>query len=203
MKLTLYGFNKTRSMRPQWLLEELALDYHFIEVNIFQDEGMTKEYRKIQPYGQVPALDVDGKIIFESGAICHWLADQFPEQGLAPALNDPLRADYEQWMFYSTATLEPPAFNYILHTQILPEDKRVKAIADWNEKQTVYILKVLNNLIKDKPYLLGEQFSTADIMMAYLLFWFPDILKRFSVLQDYCERLSQRKAYLKIKALNQ
>lgn len=199
MKLTLYGLNKTRSMRPQWLLEELGLDYKYIEVDIFQGEGATKKYRKIHPYGQVPALEFDGKIMFESGAICHWLTDLHPEQGLAPALDDPLRAEYEQWMFYSTATLEPPAFNYMLHTQILPEDKRVKAIADWNEKQYIYILKVLNGLLKDKRYLLGEQFSTADIMVAYLLFWFPDILQRFSVLQDYCERLAKREAYLKIK----
>lgn len=199
MKLTLYGLNKTRSMRPQWLLEELGLDYKFVVVDIFQGEGMTGTYRKIHPYGQVPALEIDGRVIFESGAICHWLTDQFPERGLAPALGDPLRAEYEQWMFYTPATLEPPAFNYMLHTQILPEDKRVKVIADWNEKQYIYTLKILNGLLKDKPYLLGEQFSTADIMLAYLLFWFPDILQRFPVLQNYCQRLGSREAYLKIK----
>ena len=186
-------------MRPQWLLEELGLDYTYIEIDIFKSEGMTKKYRKIHPYGQVPALEIDGKVIFESGAICHWLTDQFPQQGLAPALDDPLRAEYEQWMFYAPATLEPPAFNYLLHTRILPEDKRVKAIADWNKKQTIYTLKILNGLLKDKQYLLGEQFSTADIMLAYLLFWVPDILQRFSVLHDYCQRLGNREAYQKIK----
>ncbi len=199
MKLTLYGFKKTRSMRPQWLLEELGLDYKYIEIDIFHDAGMTKKYRKIHPYGQVPALGIDDNIMFESGAICHWLADQFPAQGLAPALDSPLRAEYEQWMFYAAATLEPPAFNYILHSQILPEDKRVKVIADWNEKQLIYTLRILNRLLKDKHYLLGEQFSAADIMLAYLLFWFPDILQQFPVLQDYCDRLGNREAYLKIK----
>jgi glutathione S-transferase len=195
-------------MRPQWLLEELELDYKYIEVDIFKGKGITREYRKIHPYGQVPALEIEdpsntsknasNKVFFESGAICHWLTDQFPEKGLAPALDSPLRPEYEQWMFYAAATLEPPAFNYMLHTQILPEDKRVKAIADWNEKQYTYIIKILNRLLKDKQYLLGDQFSTADIMVSYLLFWFPEILKQFSALQDYCERLAKRTAYLKV-----
>ena len=188
-------------MRPQWLLEELGLDYKYIEIDIFQDEGLTKKYRKIHPYGQVPALGIDDTIMFESGAICHWLADQFPAQGLAPALNSPLRAEYEQWMFYAAATLEPPAFNYILHSQILPEDKRVKVIADWNEKQLIYTLRILNRLLKDKHYLLGEKFSAADIMLAYLLFWFPDILQQFPVLQDYCDRLGNREAYLNLNKI--
>ena len=126
MKLTLYGLNKTRSMRPQWLMEELGniqVCYcgpagKYIEVDIFQGEGFTKKYRKIHPHGQVPALEVDGKIMFESGAICHWLTDQFPEQKLAPAMDNPLRLEYEQWMFYAPATLEPSAFSYMLHTQI-------------------------------------------------------------------------------------
>ncbi len=199
MNLTLYGLNKTRSMRVQWLLEELELDYQYIQVNIFQGEGFTKKYRKIHPHGQVPALDVDGQIMFESGAICHWLSDQFSTKGLAPKLDSPLRAEYEQWMFYAPATVEPPAFNYMLHTRILPEDKRVKEIADWSVKQYINTLKILNQLLKDKKYLLGDQFSTADIMLGYLLFWFPDILERFSALQDYCQHLSQRKAYLKIQ----
>ncbi|MCW8932577.1 MAG: glutathione S-transferase family protein [Gammaproteobacteria bacterium] len=199
MKLTLYGLDKTRSMRPQWLLEELGLDYKYIEIDIFNGEGFTKKYKKIHPHGQVPALEIDGKIMFESGAICHWLTDQFLEKGLAPALDSPLRTEYEQWMFYAPATIEPPAFNYMLHTQILPEDRRVQEIADWNEKYYISLLKVLNQLLKGKQYLLGDQFSTADIMLAYLLFWFPDILERFTTLQEYCERLSQRKAYLKIK----
>jgi len=187
-------------MRPQWLLEELGLDYTFIEVDIFQGKGFTKAYKKIHPYGQVPALDVDGHIFFESGAICHWLADQFPEKRLAPALDSPLRAEYEQWMFYATATLEPPAFSYMLHTKILPADKRVQAIADWNEKQYIYILKILNRLLKNKLYLVDKQFSAADIMVAYLLFWFPEKLAPFSALQEYCGRLEKREAYLKISS---
>lgn len=199
MKLTLYGLNKTRSVRPQWLLEELGLEYKLLEVDIFKGEGMTKKYKKIHPYGQVPALEADGKIMFESGAICHWLTDQFPEKKLSPALDDPLRAEYEQWMFYTPATLEPPAFNYMLHAHILPESKRIKTIAQWHKKKYIYLLKTLNSLLQDKQYLLGDKFSTADIMLAYLLFWHPDILLKFPVLEEYCQRLAGRKAYLKIQ----
>ncbi len=195
MNITLYGLDKTRSVRVQWLLAELELDYKYVEVNIFKGEGMRKQYRKIHPYGQVPAVKVDDKLIFESGAICHWLSDQYLQQGLAPALDSPLRCEYEQWMFYVPATLEPPAWQYMLHQRILPADKRIQAVAEWHKQQYINTLKVLNRLLRHKDYLLGEQFSTADIMLGYLLFWFPDILQQFPVLKNYSQRLRQRKAY--------
>ncbi|WP_198264822.1 glutathione S-transferase family protein [sulfur-oxidizing endosymbiont of Gigantopelta aegis] len=198
MKLTLYGFPQTRSMRVQWLLEEMALDYEFVEINIFQGEGFAKTYRRIHPHGQVPALDVDGKIMFESGAICHWLADQFPEKCLAPAINEPLRMDYEQWMFYAPSTLEPPAFQYLLHSVLLPEEQRIAEIVEWNKTTYLKLIKTLNRLLKNKQYLLGEQFSTADIMLGYLLLWFPKHLEGLPALNDYCQRLSGREAYKKI-----
>ena len=199
MNLTLYGLDKTRSMRPRWLMEELNLEYNFVEINIFKGEGLTSEYKQIHPFGQVPALEADGNTIFESGAICHWLTDQFIEQGLAPNLDSPQRLEYEQWMFFSPATLEPAAFNYLLHTKILPENKRIKEVADWNQQQYISRLGVLNQLLANREYLIDNRFSTADIMLAYLLFWFPEMLTEFSTLQAYCERLSNRKAYLKIK----
>ncbi len=205
MDLTLYGFKKTRSVRPQWLLEELGLNYQFIEVNIFKGEGFSKKYRAIHPHGQLPALKINEQVIFESGAICHWLADQFPQsscntqakekQTFAPAYNDPLRAEYEQWMFYISATLEPPVWHYMLHTRILPKEKRIEAVANWNKGQYLKLLKTLNHLLKGKQYLLGQDFSAADIMLAYLLFWFPEFLIQFPVLKNYSDHLEKREAY--------
>ena len=198
MKLTLYGLKQTRSVRPQWLMEELGLKYEMVNINIFKGEGFMKSYRKIHPYGLLPALDIDGQIIFESGAICHWLTDMYPEKALAPAIGTPLRAKYEQWMFFVTATLEPYAWHFMLHSKILPQTKRIAALADWNREQYIYHLKVLNRLLNDKKYLLGENFSTADIMLGYLLFWFPDLLEKFSELNRYSKKLKNRKAYLSV-----
>ncbi|MGR9073833.1 MAG: glutathione S-transferase family protein, partial [Gammaproteobacteria bacterium] len=101
--MKLYHCPHTRSVRPLWLLEELGADYEIETVDIFKGEGQKISYKAINPNGSVPTLD-DGTIIYEAGAICLYLADKYPEAGLAPAINSTERAKYYQWMFYVPGT---------------------------------------------------------------------------------------------------
>ena len=200
MDIKLYHTPQSRSVRPRWLLEELGLEYQLIPVALFDGEGETETYKKIHPLGQVPAMSVDGDVMLESCAMCHWLTDFFDDRGLAPAISDPARKHYEQWMAFSQATLEPEPWLILLHSRLLPENQRVPEIIPWATERTRSRLIVLNDALLGKDYLLGEKFSTADIMVGSTLFWIPLMLKDFPDLLAYSQRLKQRDAYIRASA---
>jgi glutathione S-transferase len=200
MHLTLFHTPNTRSVRVRWLLEELALPYELKIIDLFQGEGNRPEYRSTHPLGMVPALKVDDDIMFESGAICQWLADQYPEHGLAPATDSSLRRAYEQWMFFAVTTLEMPAWEILLHSTILPKiaaDQAVQEIIPFATRRYQEVLGMLDKVMSDRKYLVNNAFSAADIMSGYTLMWLPDLLEPFPALQAYTGRLFKRRAFLR------
>ena len=90
-----------RSDRVRWLLEELAVNYQDHFLNQAGGDLNTPEFRKLNPMGRVPVIIDDGKTIFESGAICLYLADKYTDKKLAPAVNSDERSSYLQWMVFS------------------------------------------------------------------------------------------------------
>ena len=190
MEIELYYTARTRSLRPRWLLEELAAPYSLRLVDLFGGER-----NPIHPLGSVPAIRINGETQIESGAICHWLADHFAEKNLAPASTDPRRLSYEQWMFFVPATLEPPAFDILMHTQILVEKKRIEAIVPYATGRYQRVLKMLAKELDHDGYLMGEQFTAADILMTTTLSWLPEFLEEYPTLLAYTQRATARPAY--------
>jgi glutathione S-transferase len=190
MDIELFYTPHTRSTRPRWVLEELSLPYRLHPVELFAGER-----NPVHPLGSVPAVRIDGEILIESAAICQRLADSQPEKKLAPATNEPMRARYEQWMFFVPATLEPPAFDILMHTQILPEKKRIAAIVPFSTRSYQKILRMLAKELDHGSYLLGEQFSCADILLGTTLTWLPELLEQHPSLSDYTQRVTARPAY--------
>jgi len=195
MNIKLYYTPKTRSLRPRWLLEELEVPYELVTIDLFGGEGNKPEYRRIHPHGAVPALEVDGQIMLESGAMCQWLADHFSDKQLAPEPGSPERRQYDQWMYYVPGTLEPPYFYYLLHTMILPESNRIPELVPWLEQQFPARLKVLNTALENKSYLMGDHFTAADIMVGSTLMWLPQYLEDYPALTDYVRTLQARAKY--------
>ena len=201
--MKLYHHPHTRSFRPLWLLEELQTPYELVDIKIFQGEGKKENYLQINPYGKVPSLDDNGTIIYEAGAICMYLTDKYAEKNLAPDLNTPERGLYYQWMFFAPATMEPPLMNIFLHTKLLPEAERIPQLVEPSTKQFNNIANNLNRALQGKSYLLGEQFTTADIMISSTLQWFPEFLDGQSNLQGYVSRISERLAYQRAQQKNE
>ena len=185
----------TRASRPRWLLEELEIPYRLHPVDLFGGERNPGH-----PLGWVPAARLDGERLLESGAICHRLADRYPEKGLAPALDDPRRSAYEQWMFFVPGSLEPPAFDVLLHTRILPEQQRVAAIVPFATKRYRRVLGMLEKELDHGGYLLGDTFSAADIMAGTTLTWLPELLDDHPALLAYMQRVTARPAYRRASA---
>lgn len=195
--MKLYYAAKTRATRPRWMLEEIGAPYEIVRLSLSKGEHKTPEYLKIHPHGAVPAL-VDGDVtIFESAAIIAYLADKYPEKHLAPPAGSPARGPYYQWLIYSMATEEPPVFKFFLNTILLPEDKRSPALVQEARDQWAAVGKVLDDAVASTPYILGDHFSAADIMISSISNWAGALKLNdpFPALKAYGARCAGRPAF--------
>ena len=133
--MRLYHRRYTRSGRARWMLEEVGAPHEIERIAFSKGEHRMPEYLAVHPHGSVPAL-VDGSLkLIESSAIVMHLADKFPEKKLAPALGGDDRASYYRWMVYVPATVDPVLEAITMHTRMLPEPKRVAAIAEEGKRK--------------------------------------------------------------------
>jgi len=200
--MKLYYAPRSRSARPRWMLEEIGAPYELVRLDLAKGEQKKPEYLKIHPHGAVPALSDDEVTLFESAAICAYLADKFPDKHLAPPLGGPARGYYYQWLIYSMATAEPAVLKVFLNTVMLPEAKRSVAAADEGRAQWAAVARVLESALEGKSFLLGEQFSAADVMIGSIAGWASSmkLLEGFPQLQKYVARLTSRPAFRRANA---
>lgn len=200
--ITLYHSPRSRSVRPRWLLEEIGADYELVTLDLSKQEQKSEAHRRVHPHGQVPAL-IDGDLaLIESAAICLYLADRFPAAKLAPQVGTPERGRYYQWMVYSIGTLEPPVLQVFMNTVQLPEGERSAAQATAGRVRFAEVGRVIGDGLAGRPFLLGEQFTAADVMIGSTLAWasLMGLLDDQPALGDYVERLVQRPAYQRAQA---
>jgi glutathione S-transferase len=169
--LTLYHSPQSRSIRPRWLLEELGVPCEVKLVSLAAGDQKKPEYLKLNPNGTVPTL-VDGDLVlWESAAICQYLADKYPEKRLAPPVGTPERGKYYQWIHYAMSGIEPPAVTVFMHTMQLPEAERVPALVDGAKAQLGRVITVVDDALAGREWILGSQFSAADVMVGSTLVW--------------------------------
>jgi glutathione S-transferase len=153
------------------MLEEIGAPYELVRLDLAAGDQRRPEYLALNPNGTVPTL-VDGDLtLYESAAICQHLADRYPEAQLAPPIGTPARARYYQWIHYAMSGLEPPAVAIFLHTIQKPEAARIPAIVAESRQQMAAALGVVERAVTGRPYMLGEQFTTADVMIGSTLVW--------------------------------
>jgi len=196
--MKLYFAAKTRATRPRWLLEELGVPYELINVDLEKGEHKQIPYLRVHPLGQVPALVDDDVTVFESIAICMYIADKYIEKKFAPALGTPERAQYYQWMLYAAATLEPAIAEYGNHTQYLPEDKRNPEIAAAAKVKALAAIKAVEHAMLGKMYLIGEKFGAADIVLGSIMRW-ADSMKLLEGAPDIQSWLYELKSHAAFK----
>lgn len=169
--ITIYGFPRSRSSRATWMMEELGQDYAFSLVNLPQGGGHAAEFLAVNPAGKVPALQDDDLVLTESGAIITYLGDKFGNRELVPEPGTAQRGKYEQWCYFATTELEQPLWTIGKHTFAIPEEHRVSEIFPTAQWEFQKALDIFSQGLGDKPYILGDQFSAADILLAHTLFW--------------------------------
>jgi len=196
--MKLYGAPQTRSFRAIWMLEECDARYERVHVDIRAGAQATPDYHAVNPMEKVPAL-VDGEArVAESGAICAYLADRFPEAGLAPKILDPARGRYLQWLFFSGNCVEPSFIEKVLKFEVSP------AQAGWGGYQKV--LDVLEEAVQPGPWLLGDRFTAADVMIGADLFFGIRAFRLFETrpaFDAYLDRCMERPAFVRAQALGE
>ncbi len=194
--LELYCMAKQdRSDRVRWLLEELELPYndHFLKKK--NGDLNAESYRRLNPMGRTPTLIDDTTVIYESGAVCLYLADKYGSNKLAPAINSPDRADYLKWMVWSVASLECVIARMFTHMNTEPE--KITTLAFVKEQCEVFKL-VLNPILEKQDYILKSGFSAADIMLATIIpgAW-DDLVEPNPAIKSYMQRLMKKPAAIK------
>ena len=160
--MKLYYNPQSRAVIAKWMLDECGAQYEIVPVDFAKREHKTPEFLKINPAGKLPAL-ADGEAkIFESAAICLYLADRFPSANLAPKIGAPERGRYLSLMVYSTSQLEPAMGDTLLKVTSLPQ-------RGWPEFETVK--DVIEGELGDGPYLFGDWFTATDIMIGSMFIW--------------------------------
>jgi glutathione S-transferase len=188
-KLTLYHAAPSRSSIALWMLEETGEPFEIKLLNLKNGEQRQPAYLAINPMGKVPALKHDEVVITECAAISCYLADAFPKAGLSVPIGDPRRGVYLKWLFFGPSCLEPAIID-----RSLKRDGANPTMLGWRDYDTV--LDVVTKAIAKGPYILGDQFTAADVIIGSGLRWgtmFELIPKRPEI-TSYISRLEQRPA---------
>lgn len=176
--LILYGGARTRAAAVVWYLEELGISYDYQMLDISAGENKKPDYLAINPMGKVPAL-VDGDFnIWESGAILWYLATKYGQE----TSDLTTQAQTIQWLLFANSTLANGLFL---------EERR--------EQEMPRLLTPLNIILQENSYLIGENFTVADVAVGYYLYiaklLFNLDWQEYPYVIDYLERLSQRQAF--------
>jgi glutathione S-transferase len=191
--MKLYEFGPTRSIRARWILQELGVDFEAATVNLQARQHCNPEFLELNPAGKVPVL-VDGDLVLtESVAIVLYLAEKYRDRGFIPA--DPqIRADAYRWILFAVTELEQPLWRIAKHTALFPERDRIPADVALARREFLPMAAVLEDHMKGRTYVCGDNVTAADFIVAYTLDWAGEtqLLGDCPTLRSYVERMYAR-----------
>jgi glutathione S-transferase len=201
MSLRIYGVARTRAFRALWIAEELGLAYEHVPVEIGEAGARTPEFLALNPNGRLPLI-VDGDFVLsESLAITLYLAKKYSHGALYPAALE-AEARVWQWSFWALAEVDRGVNIWSLHAVRLPPDERGAALRDEALKLLAAPFKVLDAAVAGGAYLLGPDFTVADLNVAAVISRAVDMdLAPWPHLQNWLTRCLDRPAARQALAL--
>ena len=187
----------TRSSGTRILLEELGAPHELRAVNMKAGEQRKPAFLAVNPMGKVPAILHRGGLVTEQVAIFVYLADLFPQGGLTPALDDPLRGPYLRWMAYYGSSFEPAVVDRALKRE--PGPLNMVPYGDYDT-----MLKTVTDQLAKGPYVLGERMTAADVLWGTALAWTTmfKLVPELPVITDYVKRMTGRPAAGRVRELD-
>jgi len=194
--MKLYYVPKTRASRPRWVLEELGVPYDLVRLEPGPTGTRSHEHLARHPLGHVPVLEDRGHFIFESGAICMYLADLFPEKRLLPPAGTVDRGLAYQWVIFSIAEMEPPLVALSAEAR-LPDAERNASVSDEARERFRKTATTLEAVLRDRKFLVGDAFGVADVMVGATLAWARSmrLVEALPSLDGYLVQLRARPAW--------
>jgi glutathione S-transferase len=172
MALKIYGTAASRAARPLWVAEELGLDYEHMDLPYLGGATRTPEFLALNPNGRIPVVDDDGVLVWESMACALYLAERFKGGGLSLAAETPAElADILRWSFWVVNECEKDALTYLMHSALMPPERRKPQLADEAQRRLLTPLRVLEQHLQTRRYLAGERFTVADVCVASVMAW--------------------------------
>jgi glutathione S-transferase len=195
-KLTLYHAAPSRSSITRWMLEEVGEPYDIHLLSLSKGENRAADYLAVNPMGKVPALKHGDVIITEAAAICTYLADEFPRAKLNVPIGTPRRGVYLKWLFFGPGCIEPAIMDRAFPRK---EEARRSALG-YGDFDT--LMDVTAKAVANGPYLMGEQFTAADVVIGSTLRWglLFKLLPERPEFVAYTGRLAQRPALQRAEA---
>ncbi len=196
-----YGSSKSRAARSLWALEEVGAQYEHDTMP--NTQAKTPDHLKRNPNGHIPVLEDDGHYIWESMAINLYVAEKYGKNGLWPADVFGHAAAY-QWSFWGMTEVEPHLLTMLMHKMLLPADQRDEKAAQKAADAIKAPLKVLDDALQGKEYLLGNTFTIADLNAASVLAWAPMMrldLSATPTAQAWLQKCLGREANAKVRTM--
>jgi glutathione S-transferase len=189
MNLTLFHAPNSRSGAARILLEELGAPYDLHVLDLKKNEQRAPDYLAINPMGKVPAIRHGDALVTEQPAVFIYLADLFPQAGLAPAPGDPLRGPYLRWLAFYGSSFEPAITDLAMKREPTPP-----MMCPYGDYDTM--LATLTAQLRAGPYLLGERFSAADVLWGISLGWATmfKLVPELPEVMAYIDRVRSRPA---------
>ncbi|GEO99923.1 glutathione S-transferase family protein [Methylobacterium haplocladii] len=199
-ELVFYTHPMSRGRIVRWMLEEVGAPYR-TEILDFGGSAKSPDYLAINPMGKVPTVTHGGSVVTECPAILAYLADAFPDAGLAPPPGDRARGPYYRWLFFGAGPVEAAVVNSVLKVQV-PDDPRMRGMVGYGSLETV--LDTLEDAVSRTEYLAGDRFSAADLYIGAHLGWgmqFGTIPKR-PAFEAYAGKLYGRPAAVRAREID-
>lgn len=204
MTLKLYHCPRTRSIRIMWALEELGLDYEIEPVPFDRAWFRSPEWRAVSPLGKVPVFYDGEERLVESVAVIHYLAEKHAEGKLARRPADSDYGQFLQWLHFGEAGMGPYVTMLIAQTRLLPPEQRLEPMKQWAIAETKNCCAFIEQSLEGKQFILGDEFSLADISLGYALYLVKISGEAENILgprtQEYFARLAARPAWKKASA---
>ena len=197
-ELVFYTNPQSRGRIVRWMLEEVGQPYR-TEVLGYADSMKAPAYLAINPMGKVPAITHGDVVVTEAAAICAYLADAFPQAGLAPPLGDRRRGPYFRWMFFAAGPLESAVTDKRFGIEVSGDMKRMAGYGDFADA-----VNGAEQALKAGDYILGDRFSAADVYFGSAIGFFLQFgsIEPRPAFVTYSERLQNRPAAIRAREID-
>lgn len=197
-EIVFYTNPQSRGRMVRWMLEEIGQPYR-TELLDYATTMKAPPYRAINPMGKVPALRHGDAVVTETAAICTYLADAFPEAGLAPPPGSKLRAPYYRWLYFAAGPLEAAASNKMMGLVVPPERERMIGYGNY-----ALTMDTLEGAVSQADYLVGNKFSAADVYVGCQIGFGMQfgMYEKRPAFEKYWARLSARPAWQRANKLD-